>query len=330
MLINHGQASDLLRKKCVIVLGDSIQRSVYKDLVVLLQKDNLLTVAQLKKKGEMEFEHDCLLEGGIMNNSTGYREVREYRSDNHHVRFYFITRIFSEYVESILEDIRCGLKPDLVVVNSCIWDISRHNRPWELDYMNNLKQFFKQLKSVLPKESLVIWTLTMPVGNNIRGGFLVPEIAHMGSTLREDIVEANSVSRSVASGFGLDVLDLHNHFCSQLQHRTKDNVHWNAQAHRQISTLLLQHTAQAWGVALPGLQTVLDLQDGPKQNPVCESHTMTSGLVALRPAPAHRRKNNYIITKYRAAKLKWQCQFKLESRRKYRMYTMYNKYTKKN
>ena len=52
----------------------------------------------------------------------------------------------------------------------------RHNRPWELDYMDNLKQFFKQLKSILPKESLVIWTLTMPVGNNIRGGFLVPEV----------------------------------------------------------------------------------------------------------------------------------------------------------
>ena len=88
----------------------------------------------------------------------------------------------------------------------------------------------------------------------------------MGSTLREDIVEANSLSRSVASGFGLNVLDFYDHFRSQLQHRRKDNVHWNAQAHRQISTLLLHHTAQAWGVALPGTQTALG-----------QSHTHTQG-----------------------------------------------------
>ena len=84
--------------------------------------------------------------------------------------------------------------------------------------------------------------------------------------MREDIVEANAVSSSVASGFGLDVLDLHIHFRSQLQHRVKDNVHWDAQAHRQISTLLLQHAAQAWGVALTGPHTVLG-----------QSHTHTQG-----------------------------------------------------
>lgn len=134
-----------------------VQRSIYKDLVLLLRKDEYLRAAQLKRKasdhekflfcvcitcavcfqllslpvslqGEMSFEQDCLVEGGClsqMHNGTGYREVRQYQSPHHLVRFYFVTRIYSDYMKSIMEDFRHGLKPDLVVVNSCVWDISR-------------------------------------------------------------------------------------------------------------------------------------------------------------------------------------------------------------
>lgn len=79
-------------------------------------------------QGEMSFEEDCLVEGGcksLMHNGTGYREVRQYQSDHHLVRFYFVTRIYSSYMKSILEDFRNGLKPDVLIVNSCVWDISR-------------------------------------------------------------------------------------------------------------------------------------------------------------------------------------------------------------
>lgn len=76
----------------------------------------------------MSFEQDCLVEGGClsqMNNGTEYREVRQFQSDHHLVRFYFVTRIYSRYMQSILEDFRHGLKPDVIIVNSCVWDISR-------------------------------------------------------------------------------------------------------------------------------------------------------------------------------------------------------------
>ena len=79
-------------------------------------------------QGEMSFEEDCLVEGGcksLMHNGTGYREVRQYQSDHHLVRFYFVTCIYSSYMKSILEDFRNGLKPDVLIVNSCVWDISR-------------------------------------------------------------------------------------------------------------------------------------------------------------------------------------------------------------
>uniref|UniRef100_A0A3B4VK68 Family with sequence similarity 113 n=1 Tax=Seriola dumerili TaxID=41447 RepID=A0A3B4VK68_SERDU len=227
--VSHQQASQLLHNKFIVVLGDSIQRSVYKDLVLLIQKEKYLTLRQLKSKGEMSFEQDCLVEGGClsqMHNGTQYRE-------------------------SILDDFCHGLKPDVVIVNSCVWDISRYNSSWIDDYKKNLYTFFDELRTILPEESLVIWNLTMPLAEKIKGGFLVPEIEHKAPQLRYDVIEANFYSGTLADAHGMDVLDLHFQFRFSLHHRTNDGVHWNAIAHRRITSLLLQHAAQAWGVIMP-------------------------------------------------------------------------------
>lgn len=49
----------------------------------------------------------------------------------------------------------------------------------------------------------------------------------------------------------MDVLDLHFHFRHALEHRNKDGIHWNSVAHRCMTSLLLLHAAQAWGVVMP-------------------------------------------------------------------------------
>lgn len=54
----------------------------------------------------------------------------------------------------------------------------RHSSIWIEDYKDNLHKFFNKLRTVLPEESLIIWNLTMPLGESIRGGFLVPEVNH--------------------------------------------------------------------------------------------------------------------------------------------------------
>ncbi|XP_047459693.1 PC-esterase domain-containing protein 1A isoform X2 [Mugil cephalus] len=251
--VSHKQASQLLHNKFIVVLGDSIHRAIYKDLVLLIQQDKYLSMKQLKTKGEISFEQDCLVEGGCldhMHNGTEYREVRQFQSSHHLVRFYFVTRIYSRYMRSVIADLRRGLKPDAVIVNSCVWDISRYNSKWLHSYKENLHEFFDDLKTVLPEETLVIWNLTMPLAENIKGGFLVPEIEHKAPQLRYDVIEANFYSGTLADAYGMDVLDLHFLFRFSLHHRTKDGVHWNAIAHRMISSLLLQHAAQAWGVIL--------------------------------------------------------------------------------
>lgn len=76
------------------------------------------------------------------------------------------------------------------------------------------------------------------------------QISQLGPTVCYDVIKANLNSSRLASSYGLDVLDLHFHFRLSLQNRMPDGVHWNAVAHRHISTLLLQHVADAWGVKL--------------------------------------------------------------------------------
>lgn len=69
------------------------------------------------------------MEGGTLGeltNGTHYKEVRQYRTDHHLVRFYFVTRVYSDYMESILADFQAGPQPDVVIINSCLWDVSRY------------------------------------------------------------------------------------------------------------------------------------------------------------------------------------------------------------
>nr|DBA24763.1 TPA: hypothetical protein GDO54_012375 [Pyxicephalus adspersus] len=57
-LLSSADVRRLLHNKYVAVLGDSIQRSVNKDLVKILQNDEFRTEKQLKGKGEMSFAND--------------------------------------------------------------------------------------------------------------------------------------------------------------------------------------------------------------------------------------------------------------------------------
>lgn len=255
----HFQASEvqqLLHNKFVVILGDSIQRAVYKDLVLLLQKDSLLTAAQLKAKGELSFEQDQLVAGGQLgelHNGTQYREVRQFCSGSGHhlVRFYFLTRVYSEYLEGVLEELTYGPAPDLVIINSCLWDLSRYGRCSMESYRKNLERVFLRMDQVLPDSCLLVWNMAMPLGERVTGGFLLPELQPLEASLRRDVVEGNFYSATSAGDHYFDVLDLHFHFRHAVQHRHWDGIHWDQHAHRHISHLLLTHVADAWGVELP-------------------------------------------------------------------------------
>ncbi|KAM6164932.1 PC-esterase domain-containing protein 1A isoform 2-T2 [Rhynchocyon petersi] len=221
----HFQASEvqqLLHNKFVVILGDSIQRSVYKDLVLLLQKDSLLTAAQLKAK----------------------------------------------YLEDVLEELTYGPTPDLVIINSCLWDLSRYGRYSMESYRENLERVFVRMDQVLPDSCLLVWNMAMPLGERVTGGFLLPELQPLAGSLRRDVVEGNFYSATLAGGYCFDVLDLHFHFRHAVRHRHRDGVHWDQHAHRHLSHLLLTHVADAWGVELPKRNRPPDpwIQDWPQMD----------------------------------------------------------------
>ncbi|KAJ6658557.1 hypothetical protein lerEdw1_019945 [Lerista edwardsae] len=284
--IQSREVRQLLHNKFVVILGDSIQRTVYKDLVQLLQRDSLLTPLQMKTKGELCFENDHLIEGGLLgelHNGTHYREVRQYRTHHHLVRFYFITRVYSEYVESILDDFQTGPQPDVLVLNSCVWDISRYGPSSMEKYRMNLETVFNRLDATLPASCLVVWSMTMPLGRKVTGGFLGPEGEHLSKTLRSDIVQGNFYGAALASFHLFDVLDLHFHFRFDLGNRVKDGIHWNNLVHRRITHLLLAHLADAWGVVIPDRKQ----REGPRWDPPAVS---LSFLPPLPPSPEPPRK----------------------------------------
>ncbi|XP_067833850.1 uncharacterized protein fam113 [Heptranchias perlo] len=115
--------------------------------------------------------------------------------------------------------------------------------------------------------------MAMPLGEKLRGGFLIPELQYLDSTLRGDVIEANFYSAVLANDHGFDVLDLHYHFRFELKHRAQDGIHWNKVVHRSITNMLLAHIAEAWGVTLSPktVQAPLCLDLMPRGRPVAAS-----------------------------------------------------------
>ncbi|XP_059173121.1 PC-esterase domain-containing protein 1B-like [Physella acuta] len=248
--------TQILRNKFVVIIGDSIQRGIYKDLVLLLQSDRYLTQKELRSKGEFSFLNDELIEGGqkgTMSNGISYKEVREYVTNVHLVRFYFVTRCYNSYVETLLKDLakdKLG-QPDIIILNSCLWDISRYGPDSFMDYKENLVKLFELFSDYFSKQCLIIWNTALPISSKARGGFLVPEIEFMSSSLRMDILEANFFAGKLATQHGFDVLDLHFYLRHHLDRQVKDGVHWDHLAHRHISNLLLSHICEAWMITMP-------------------------------------------------------------------------------
>ncbi|GFO50287.1 Pc-esterase domain-containing protein 1a-like [Plakobranchus ocellatus] len=246
--------AEVLKNRFIVIIGDSIQRTIYKDLVLMLQENRPLSKTELKCKGEFSFLGDELIEGGKkskMTNGISYKEVRQYQTDVHLVRFYFMTRCYNSYLESILKDLKEGPSLDVLIMNSCLWDITRYGRDSIKDYKDNLQKLFPRFLQCLPVECLVIWTTTLPISSSARGGFLVPEIEFMSSTLRLDILESNFYAKMLAADHGFDVLDLHFYLRHYLHWRVDDGIHWDMAAHRYITNLLLSHICDAWNIPMP-------------------------------------------------------------------------------
>nr|DBA21511.1 TPA: hypothetical protein GDO54_018131 [Pyxicephalus adspersus] len=83
-LLSSADVRRILPNKYVAILGDSIQRSVNKDLVKILQNDDFRTEKQLKWKGDMSFA----------NNTYHEQSLQMYKTNLEH-QFIRLTEVLS-------------------------------------------------------------------------------------------------------------------------------------------------------------------------------------------------------------------------------------------
>ncbi|RXG50837.1 PC-esterase domain-containing protein 1A, partial [Armadillidium vulgare] len=181
---------------------------VYNDVLYLLTYNTLITPTLLRGRSK-----------------KGWEPLFGDRKDNIHLRFHFITKISGEEMNHTLNVIeRKEIPyPDIIVVNSCMWDVTRWGPMREDDYKEDLIKFFSRIKKILPEDTLVIWTSTLPISTNFtKGGVLIKQLEFMKFSLRFMILEANKFTHQLCIAFGVDFLDLHYHMRFQLHRRSVD------------------------------------------------------------------------------------------------------------
>ncbi|CAF0773201.1 unnamed protein product [Didymodactylos carnosus] len=295
-LVNSESIQDLLRFKYVIFAGDSCMRTIYKDMVLLLQgTDRLLTEQELKAKSKRSICNDHLLEGGIYSSSTlgnnsTYYEKRAYFTTNHLMKFVFLTRCLNAQMFSILKEIDKHnhdpklQKPDVILLNSAIWDITQYRdyggENVELEYKTMLNECFKLLSEFIPENCIVIWLTTLPFSEDAKAG-VFNNSYHRKKFLRIRILEINTYSSYLASKYGFEVIDLHRLFRGRTEHRVDDGMHYDEIVHREITTIIAKHIACIWNVKLsvPISSLPLTIDDDektPRDNDQCCKQILAS------------------------------------------------------
>ncbi|CAG0878478.1 unnamed protein product [Darwinula stevensoni] len=259
-------------------------RAIYKDFIVLCTENSMITEEVLKEKLENSFMGDNLIERGQLTKGREYREVRRYDRHGIHLMFVYLTRCYQKRIEDVLIQIEEGhiSKPDVFIINSVLWDISRWGPRGVEEFKHNLKYLMKRLKDTLSSGTLVIWTTCPPIASEIKRAFLIQQLSFLEQYMRFHIMEANAYAQRVVRSYGFDVLDLHYYLRLNTHRRSRDGVHWEPDAVRLMSNLILTHISVAWDVSLPYRGATALLSDCIR---VSQQEYERQKLVAVRHLP---------------------------------------------
>ena len=164
------------------------------------------------------------------------------------VMFYFVTRCYNDYMQSILDEFKLD-PPHVIIMNSCLWDLHRYGKTANEEFITNISELLEAIDLAVPYEDrLFIWNATLPVREKVKAGFLPPGMVQ--TVPAKDIRKANLYVRGELEQRGkrFIFLDLHQVFYRHLYRRVKDGVHWDDFAHRKITCLLLNEISRSWNV----------------------------------------------------------------------------------
>ncbi|CAD6186117.1 unnamed protein product [Caenorhabditis auriculariae] len=262
MMYNVETGRALLADKHVLFIGDSLIRGIYKDLILFLQNNELTTHEVLRKSNEVSTYGDRQIDIIPLELNKVFQQAREYQSDFHLIQYVFTSRAMRYDLEKLVLMIeKSGERPDIVVMNSALWDMTRYRYDREEDdedctyeeYLHRLSIFLRLMRTVLPPDAMFIW-VTMPLisaplkdrGFQFHGN--QPWSREEFEYGRMKCLEGNYRAVQLVRNAGFDVLDLAFYFNQQafFPMRTSDGVHWGNVACRFMTQMLLGHIVNAW------------------------------------------------------------------------------------
>ncbi|MPC14334.1 PC-esterase domain-containing protein 1B [Portunus trituberculatus] len=122
---------------------------------------------------------DEMLKMASLRMGRSYFEVRQCKKKDLWLRFIFVTQVAAPTLMKELKSIEEGKlpPPDIVVVNSCLWDITRWGPEQEDQYKQNVANLFHRLQCLLPPASLVVWLASLPVATErVKGGVFIQQV----------------------------------------------------------------------------------------------------------------------------------------------------------
>jgi len=237
------KVKQIVKDKRFMFLGDSNTRGVYKDFVACYKGDGLVSQAEYRKKGEPTYRGDRLVKVANVGNSTQYEEIREYpskpnNSDNTRIQYHFITRCWGNKIVSKLQDSLQTFKPDVIVMNSCLWDTTRYHDNEDAaieSYIENLNKLTSFLSANFT--GIFIWYTCFPVSPKVNAALFGPmaqerqlkQIAQL-STL---VPVANKICTVIARSREFEVVDFWKLAIQDFDQRSDDGCHWSAVLHRE-------------------------------------------------------------------------------------------------
>lgn len=274
----------LLSNKHVVFLGGSVVRGFYRDMVWLCNTASLIPYEVLGSKGDKHFpdlentvwkkgkevskavseifhkdNRDTLLEYKGLTPGRNYIEPRKYHNKDHNITlvYRFISRVWSDDLAAWLADYKesFGAPIDILLINSCLWDINRWGPTGPTDFKKNMSTLVSEVPGILAQGGHCIWLTSPPGSKELDSkGMNVPGLDFQCLTTQANVVEANWAAARIAARGSVSVLDIHYYLQTQTSQRNRDGIHWSPSVNRLVTNMILTHLVlyQKGPSSLPG------------------------------------------------------------------------------